>query len=123
LCTPELAVWSGDVVVRDEEGFLYFVGRRDAMIKTSGYRISPQEIEEVAYETGLVHSAVALGLEDEALGHRIILVVSPCDPAGFDPPTLTACLRQTLPSYMVPGEVIIRIPQSQQPAADSAAKP
>jgi acyl-CoA synthetase (AMP-forming)/AMP-acid ligase II len=46
-CLPEMAVWSGDLVVRDEEGFLYFVGRNDEMIKTSGYRVSPSEIEEV----------------------------------------------------------------------------
>src|SRR4051812_33218414 len=100
LRTPELAVWSGDVVVRDEEGFLYFVGRRDDMIKTSGYRVSPQEIEEVAYETGLVHDAVALGLEDEALGQRIVLVMTPLEPAGFDPAAVTARLRQELPRYM-----------------------
>ena len=63
-CAPELAVWSGDTVVRDEEGFLYFVGRKDEMIKTSGYRVSPTEIEEVVYETGLVRDAVALGVDD-----------------------------------------------------------
>ena len=62
--TPEIAVWSGDAVVADEEGFLYFVGRKDEMIKTSGYRVSPTEIEEVAYDTGLVRDAVALGVED-----------------------------------------------------------
>ena len=44
---PELAVWSGDTVVADAEGFLYFVGRSDDMIKTSGYRVSPTEVEEV----------------------------------------------------------------------------
>jgi acyl-CoA ligase (AMP-forming) (exosortase A-associated) len=122
LCTPELAVWSGDVVVRDEEGFLYFVGRRDDMIKTSGYRVSPQEIEEVAYETGLVHDAVALGLEDEALGHRIVLVVTPCDPAGFDPAAITARLRQVLPGYMVPAEVVVRsaLPRSPNGKFDRA---
>ena len=38
--TPEFAVWSGDTVVADEEGFLYFVGRADEMIKTSGYRVA-----------------------------------------------------------------------------------
>ena len=48
--TPEIAVWSGDTVVADEEGFLYFVGRKDEMIKTSGYRVSPTEIEEAAYD-------------------------------------------------------------------------
>ncbi|MEU0187685.1 acyl-CoA ligase (AMP-forming), exosortase A system-associated [Streptomyces sp. NPDC006207] len=122
LCTPELAVWSGDVVVRDEEGFLYFVGRRDDMIKTSGYRVSPQEIEEVAYETGLVHDAVALGLEDEALGHRIVLVVTPCDPAGFDPAAMTARLRQELPGYMVPADVVARslLPRSPNGKFDRA---
>ncbi|MET7998045.1 acyl-CoA ligase (AMP-forming), exosortase A system-associated [Amycolatopsis sp. NPDC005232] len=123
LCTPELAVWSGDVVVRDEEGFLYFVGRRDDMIKTSGYRVSPQEIEEVAYETGLVHDAVALGLEDEALGHRVVLVVAPRDPAGFDPAAVTARLRQELPGYMVPAEVMVRsaLPRSPNGKFDRAA--
>ena len=77
LCTEELAVWSGDAVVRDDEGFLYFVGRKDEMIKTSGYRVSPSEIEEVAYDTGLVRDAVALGVEDAKLGQHVVLVVSP----------------------------------------------
>ena len=45
-------MFSGDLVTRDEEGFLYFVGRKDDMIKTSGYRVAPTEIEEVAYSTG-----------------------------------------------------------------------
>jgi acyl-CoA synthetase (AMP-forming)/AMP-acid ligase II len=102
-------------VVRDEEGFLFFVGRRDDMIKTSGYRVSPQEIEEVAYETGLVHEAVALGLEDEALGHRVVLVVTPGNPAGFDPAAVTARLRQVLPRYMVPAEVIVRADMPRSP--------
>ena len=71
--TPELAVWSGDTVITDDEGFLYFVGRKDEMIKTSGYRVSPTEIEEVAYATGLVRDAVALGVEDATLGQRVLL--------------------------------------------------
>ena len=54
LVLPELAVFSGDTVRRDEDGFLYFIGRRDEMIKTSGYRVSPTEIEEVLYATQLV---------------------------------------------------------------------
>jgi acyl-CoA synthetase (AMP-forming)/AMP-acid ligase II len=122
LCRPDVAVWSGDVVVRDEEGFLYFVGRRDDMIKTSGYRVSPQEIEEVAYETGLIQDAVALGLEDETLGHRVVLVVTPCDPADFDPATLAVRLRQVLPGYMVPAEVLVRgvLPRSPNGKFDRA---
>lgn len=105
--TPELAVWSGDRVVSDEDGFLYFVGRTDDMIKTSGYRVSPTEIEEVAYDSGLVRDAAALGLPDEALGHRIVLVVTPADGA-LRPEDLLAVLRPQLPRYMVPAEVIVR---------------
>jgi acyl-coenzyme A synthetase/AMP-(fatty) acid ligase len=59
---PELAVFSGDTVRQDDEGFLYFIGRRDEMNKTSGYRVSPTEIEEVLYETQLVGEAAALGV-------------------------------------------------------------
>ncbi len=76
----ELAVWSGDIVRRDAEGFLYFIGRRDELIKTSGYRVSPTEVEEEAYATGLVADAVAVGVPHARLGHGIVLVASP--PAG-----------------------------------------
>jgi acyl-coenzyme A synthetase/AMP-(fatty) acid ligase len=69
------AVWSGDRVRRDSDGLLYFVGRRDAMIKSSGNRISPQEIEDAALATGLVAEAVALGLPDARLGQAVHLVV------------------------------------------------
>ena len=71
---PEPAVWSGDTVVRDADGYLYFVGRADEMIKTSGYRVSPTEVEEAALGTGLVREAVALGVPDARLGQRIVLV-------------------------------------------------
>jgi acyl-CoA synthetase (AMP-forming)/AMP-acid ligase II len=108
VCTPETAVWSGDVVVADEEGFLYFVGRRDEMIKTSGYRVSPAEIEEVAYATGLVGDAVALGVEDPRLGQHVLLAVSPVNGNGLDPDSLLTELRRELPLYMVPKHVVIR---------------
>lgn len=111
---PELAVWSGDGVVADEEGFLYFVGRKDEMIKTSGYRVSPTEIEEVAYDTGLVRDAVALGIDDLRLGQKIVLVATPTAGAQLDPDALTAMFRQQLPLYMVPAAVLVRaeIPRS-----------
>lgn len=105
--TPELAVWSGDRVVADEEGYLYFVGRTDDMIKTSGYRASPTEIEEVVYDTGLVTDAVALGLPDPVLGHRVVLVVSPYGDS-VDSAELLAILRRQLPLYLVPSEVVVR---------------
>ena len=107
ICTTETAVFSGDLVRRDEEGFLYFVGRKDEMIKTSGYRVSPTEIEEVAYSTGLVGDAVALGVDDERLGQHIVLAVSPAN-GHVDPEKLLEALRRELPRYMVPKHVVVR---------------
>jgi acyl-CoA ligase (AMP-forming) (exosortase A-associated) len=104
----ELAVWSGDTVVADDEGFLYFVGRRDDMIKTSGYRVSPTEIEEVAYDTGLVRDAVAFGVQDDRLGQRIVLVATPTDGAELELEALLSRFRRQVPLYMVPAEVLVR---------------
>ncbi|HEY6312463.1 MAG TPA: acyl-CoA ligase (AMP-forming), exosortase A system-associated [Streptosporangiaceae bacterium] len=114
LCTEELAVWSGDVVVSDEEGFLYFVSRKDEMIKTSGYRVSPSEIEEVAYDTGLVRDAVAIGVEDAKFGQHIVLVVSPASGAQVDVDMLLSQMKKGLPLYMLPARVDVRpeIPRS-----------
>ena len=70
-----MAVWSGDTVWRDADGLLYFVGRDDAMIKTSGNRVSPTEVEEAPIESGLVAEACALGRKDERLGEAIVLFV------------------------------------------------
>ena len=107
ICTTETAVFSGDLVRRDEEGFLYFVGRKDEMIKTSGYRVSPTEIEEVVYSTGLVGDAIALGVDDERLGQHIVLAVSPAN-GHVDPEELLEVLRRELPRYMVPKHVVVR---------------
>jgi acyl-CoA ligase (AMP-forming) (exosortase A-associated) len=104
--TPELAVYSGDTVVTDEEGFLYFVGRRDEMIKTSGYRVSPNEVEEAAFSTGLVRDAVAIGVDDKALGQRIVLIASPAGAQTLDVEKLLACMKRQLPRYMVPSSVV-----------------
>jgi acyl-CoA ligase (AMP-forming) (exosortase A-associated) len=108
ITNPELAVFSGDLVKRDEDGFLYFVSRKDEMIKTSGYRISPTEIEEVVYGTGLVGDAVALGFDDDRLGQKIVLAVSPANGKELLPDTLLAELRAKLPLYMVPKDVVVR---------------
>lgn len=103
----EPAVWSGDRVVRDADGFLYFVGRMDDMIKTSGYRVSPTEIEEVGYESGLVRDVVALGLDDPRLGQRIVLVVTPANGAELEVDKLLAAYRERLPRFMHPADVVV----------------
>lgn len=103
----EIAVWSGDTVRRDAEGFLYFIGRRDEMIKTSGYRVSPNEVEEVVYGTGLAAEAAAMGIPHPALGHAIVLVVTP-KTANLTATALMDTLRPRLPAYMVPAHIEVR---------------
>ncbi|MDO8064793.1 acyl-CoA ligase (AMP-forming), exosortase A system-associated [Janthinobacterium sp. SUN206] len=108
LVLPELAVWSGDTVRRDADGYLYFVGRSDDMIKTSGYRVSPAEIEEVVYGSGLVGEAAALGLPHAVLGQAIALLVTPAPGVVLLRDSVLAACRARLPSYMVPLWVEIR---------------
>lgn len=93
-----MAVWSGDRVVRDAEGLLYFVGRRDAMIKSAGNRISPSEVEEAALATGLAVEAAALGVADDRLGQAIWLFVRGSGTAE----DLRDALRRDLPGFMQP---------------------
>jgi len=107
LPTPEIAVWSGDQVRRDAEGFLYFVGRNDEMIKSSGYRISPGEIEEIVHELGDVEQVVALGVPHPTLGQGIVLIVQPAT-ERLAPEQLLEHCRRELPPFMVPHAVRIR---------------
>ncbi|MEP2736277.1 MAG: acyl-CoA ligase (AMP-forming), exosortase A system-associated [Erythrobacter sp.] len=99
-----MAVWSGDRVKRAAGGLLYFVGRRDAMIKSAGNRISPAEVEEVALSTGLVAEAIALGIPDERLGHAVHLVVRAEAGAEADSKALAKALAKELPNFMHPKE-------------------
>ena len=115
LAPPELlgverVVYSGDQVRRDEDGFLYFVGREDAMIKSQGYRMSPEEIENLLISSGLVHEACAFGVANPDVGHDVAAVVSlKGDGDGEDP--VQAIRRYAVnnaPPYMVPKEILIQ---------------
>lgn len=97
-----MAVWSGDRVRRDADGLLYFVGRRDAMIKSAGNRISPQEIEDAALASGLVAEAVALGIPDPRLGHAVHLVARAAPGVSGAEEELPRILMQELPNFMQP---------------------
>lgn len=100
---PEYAVFSGDTVRRDAEGYLYFIGRRDEMIKTSGYRVSPTEVEEIVYASGQVGECAAFGVDSATLGQAIrVIVTAPEGAASPDPAALLAHCRATMPAYMVP---------------------
>lgn len=115
------AVWSGDTVVRDAAGLLCFVGRDDEMIKSSGNRISPTEIEEAAIMSGAAVEAVALGVADERLGQAILLYARPAaDDADL---RLADWFKRNLPSFMQPARVIWRddLPRNANGKLDRAA--
>lgn len=104
----EMVVYSGDQVRIDEQGLLYFVGRKDEMIKSSGIRISPTEVEEVLYASGLLEGAVALGVPDETLGHVIHAVVAPAPGRELTLAQIEKYAKESLPPYMVPRKFEIR---------------
>jgi acyl-CoA synthetase (AMP-forming)/AMP-acid ligase II len=107
LMLPEYAVFSGDTVRRDAEGFLYFVGRRDEMMKTSGYRVSPTEVEEALYATRLVGECVAFGVDHATLGQAIqVIATAPDGTANIDLPALQAQCKLHMPAYMVPAGIL-----------------
>jgi acyl-CoA ligase (AMP-forming) (exosortase A-associated) len=105
LVLTEIAVWSGDTVRRDAEGFLYFVGRRDEMIKTSGYRVSPTEIEEVVFATGLVADAAAVGVRHPKLGQAIVVVATHAPDTTPNTDGVLEVCRKQLPLFMVPHHI------------------
>ena len=103
----EVAVWSGDTVTMDEDGYLYFVGRKDDMIKTSGYRVSPTEIEEVIYSSGLVKEAAAIGIAHDSLGQAVLVVISLQHPDDYDEALLIKHCKTYLPNFMIPAKIVV----------------
>jgi acyl-CoA synthetase (AMP-forming)/AMP-acid ligase II len=101
----EKVVYSGDLVKTDEEGFLYFVARRDAMIKSSGFRISPTEVEQVLFQSGRLREAAVIGIPDEILGQSIKAFVVPRDGDEIDGEALIAFCAERMPRHMVPKSV------------------
>jgi acyl-CoA ligase (AMP-forming) (exosortase A-associated) len=100
---PEYAVFSGDTVRMDAQGFLYFIGRRDEMMKTSGYRVSPTEVEEILYATHLVGECIAFGVDHPSLGHAIHVIATQAYGSGATclNDLISEC-RSRMPAYMVP---------------------
>ncbi|TVT47941.1 MAG: acyl-CoA ligase (AMP-forming), exosortase A system-associated [Sedimenticola thiotaurini] len=114
----EIAVWSGDQVKKDEEGYLYFISRKDEMIKTSGYRVSPTEIEEVIYSSKMVNEVAALGLTHPTLGQAILLVIAGDE--NTDREAILKHCQKELPNFMIPQAVEVKsaLPRNQNGKID-----
>ena len=98
-------VYSGDLVKADPEGYLYFVGRRDEMIKSHGFRISPGEVEETVFDSGLVREVVVKGQPDPIAGTTVVVHCVPSDAGTFSEEALLDYCRREMPRYMVPGAI------------------
>jgi amino acid adenylation domain-containing protein len=121
--SAERVVYSGDLVRRDREGFLYFVGRRDQQIKSHGFRVSPEEVEEILHRSGLVAEAVVRGVPDEIAGQAIEAHVVPRAPDGFTSEALLAYCAGVMPRYMLPKriEVHANLPRTSSGKVDRKA--
>jgi acyl-CoA ligase (AMP-forming) (exosortase A-associated) len=119
----EKVCYSGDLVKTDEEGFLYFVGRRDTMIKSSGFRISPTEVEEVLFQTGKLRGAAVIGVPDDLLGQTIKAFVVPRDGEQLDVEALLGICAEKMPRYMVPKavEILRELPKTSSGKVDYPA--
>lgn len=100
----EVVVYSGDLVTADEDGYLYYVGRKDMQVKARGVRVSPEEIERAVHASGLVSQAVALGVPGRDGDSEIALAVVPAG-AAFDAGALDAFCRSEMPPYMWPQQI------------------
>jgi acyl-CoA synthetase (AMP-forming)/AMP-acid ligase II len=98
----ERVCYSGDLVKIDEKGFLYYVGRRDTMIKSSGFRISPTEVEECLLQSGKLRLAAVIGVPHEVLGETIKAFCVLGDGGNVEADWLIDHCAGKLPRYMVP---------------------
>lgn len=121
LIGDEPVVYSGDLVRVDEEGDLWFIGRNDAMIKTSGFRLSPEEVEDQLARSGMVSDIVAFGVEDEMLGEAVHVAVTPLQ--ELDRAALMKYCRQHMAHYMVPKEVHVWRGTMPRTASGKLARP
>jgi acyl-CoA ligase (AMP-forming) (exosortase A-associated) len=118
----DIVCYSGDIVVEDEDGFFYFVGRKDAMIKSSGYRISPTEVEEVLMATGAFRQVAVIGLPDPLTGQRVHAVGVP-GTAIVNIQRVLAMAAERLATYMVPCaiELVMELPTTSNGKIDYKA--
>ena len=98
---------TGDLFRSDDEGFLYFVGRKDDIIKTRGEKVAPKEVEAVLHACPGIAEAVVVGVADPILGQAIRAIVVASDPSLGEREVIRHC-AQNLEDFMVPKAVEFR---------------
>jgi long-chain acyl-CoA synthetase len=102
----ERILCSNDWFKTDEDGFLYFLGRNDDIIKTRGEKVSPVEIENVIYKMPGIREAAVIGIPDEIMGEAIIAFVTTHDQSGRDEKEILKECMTRLELFMVPQRII-----------------
>ncbi|MGB5712417.1 MAG: AMP-binding protein, partial [Waterburya sp.] len=119
----ERVCYSGDLVKMDEEGFLYFISRRDTMIKSSGFRISPTEVEEVLMTSNKLQAAAVIGIPNDLLGQAVKAFVVKSENKELNIEALLEFCRAKLPRYAIPKqiEILNQLPQTTSGKVDYSA--
>lgn len=119
----ETVVYSGDFVKMDAEGYLYFEGRKDEMIKSAGNRISPTEVEEIIYNSGSVSDVAVFGIPHDIYGQVVLVVLSLLPHEKKSEKDILLFCRNNMPPYMIPHEIKIwdKLPQNTNGKLDRAA--
>jgi acyl-CoA synthetase (AMP-forming)/AMP-acid ligase II len=103
----EKVLYTGDLFRADEDGFLYFIARKDDIIKTRGEKVAPREVEAVLHAHPGIADAVVFGVADAILGHAVAAMVVTADPALTERDVIRHCAAR-LEDYMVPKSVEFR---------------
>jgi acyl-CoA synthetase (AMP-forming)/AMP-acid ligase II len=104
----EKVLHTGDLFRTDEDGFLYFVGRKDDIIKTRGEKVSPKEVENVLYALPGIREAAVVGSPDPILGHAIKAVVALAPGTELTEQNIIRHCAKHLEDFMVPKIVEFR---------------
>ena len=103
----ERVLATGDLFRTDERGYLYFVGRRDDIIKSRGQKVAPREVEDVLHTYPGVRDAAVVGVPDKLLGEAVHAHVAPEEGTELDPKALRRHCAEALESHMVPKSVVV----------------
>lgn len=119
----ERVLATGDLFRSDAEGYLYFVGRRDDLIKSRGEKVAPREVEEVLHAVPGVHEAAVVGAPDRLLGQAVVAHVAPRDGQELDAGELRRRCAEELESHKVPKRVVFHtsLPRTPNGKLDRAA--
>jgi len=105
------------------DGNYLYIGRRDGMVKTRGYRVETGEIESVLYAHPAIKEAVVLPVPDELFGNRLRAIVSLHEGTTLSREQLVVYCKERLPHYMIPELIEFRasLPKTSTGKADRAA--